>query len=230
MTENPSLPFLEHLSSHRRLPFGRFAALTIRDRRLSMSYLDELKSKRICSECFGEAYLSNLTDTLGSLAKCDYCGSTEQTFSINEMADQIETAFGHQFERTYDQPTDLEWIMQKETEYERSCKGDSTVDAIGQAAIIDQGRPAIFKKCSKTAMPTTKAGGWERRPSSAQVGTTALHRASTHIDLSSMPTRAEKAERAISARPRTVSRSGTRRRRAQAETPGSEESRPRGRP
>jgi hypothetical protein len=106
-----------------------------------MSDVDELKSKRICSECVGEKYLSDLTDKQGSHAECDYCGGTGQTFTIEEMADRVETAFDQHYERTTDQPSAVEWIMQKDKEstYEWSRGGDPTADAIGQAAILDEG-------------------------------------------------------------------------------------------
>ena len=56
-----------------------------------MSDVDELKSKRICSECVGEKYLSDLIDKQGSHAQCHYCGGTGQTFTIEDMADRVET-------------------------------------------------------------------------------------------------------------------------------------------
>jgi hypothetical protein len=106
-----------------------------------MSYVDELKAKRICSDCVGEDYLSDLIEAQGSHARCDYCDGSGQIFTIEEMADRVETAFDQHYERTTDQPSDLEWMMQKDKEstYEWSRKGDPTVEAIGHAAVLDEG-------------------------------------------------------------------------------------------
>ena len=112
--------------------------------RVGMNDIDELKQKRICSECVGEDYLKGEINKDGQDACCNYCEQENRTFTLDEMADRIETAFEQHYERTTDQPSGLEWIMQKDKEstYKWRRKGDPTADAIGQAAVLDEGGPA----------------------------------------------------------------------------------------
>ena len=102
--------------------------------------VDELKQKRICSECVREDYLKDQINKDGQDACCSYCGQEDKTFTIEQMADRVQAAFEQHYERTSDEPSAVEWIMQKDKEstYEWEREGDATVDAIGGAALIDE--------------------------------------------------------------------------------------------
>lgn len=97
-----------------------------------------LGAKRLCSACVGESFLQAEIDAHGEDAICSYCGSVGKTFSIEEMADRVETAFEHHFRRTADQPSGFEYAMMKEGDYDWDREGDRTTDMIGGTAEIDE--------------------------------------------------------------------------------------------
>lgn len=61
---------------------------------------DELEAKRICCGCVGESYLSQEIDRTGHEAECSYCEETAQCWTVEDLADRIETAFEHHYIRT----------------------------------------------------------------------------------------------------------------------------------
>lgn len=101
--------------------------------------IDELKAKRICWGCVGEAYLSEeIKQKSDEDAPCSYCGETEPSYTIEELAERIETAFEHHFDRTSDQPTAWQYSLMsdRESSYEFERDGVPVLDAIEQAAEI----------------------------------------------------------------------------------------------
>lgn len=99
----------------------------------------ELNAKRICHECIGEEYLSNEVATTGITAKCDYCDQTNVTWTLEQLAERIETAFDHHFTVTDDQPDSWQERMQadRESTYEWFREGQPTVEAFQDAANIE---------------------------------------------------------------------------------------------
>lgn len=99
---------------------------------------DELKAKRICSACVGEAYLSQEIDRTGDEVECSYCEETAQCWRIEELADRIETAFEHHYIRTSDQPTAWQQslLSDRESDYQWTRDGYPVLDAIEGAAEI----------------------------------------------------------------------------------------------
>jgi hypothetical protein len=104
---------------------------------------NDLPARRLCSECVGEAFLSKEIENEGEVAVCSYCNVEGRTFSIEKMADRIETAFEQHFERTATEPSGMEYAMinDKESDYDWERKGEPVVEAISQAAEIDE-KPA----------------------------------------------------------------------------------------
>ncbi|MPR05607.1 RES domain-containing protein [Microvirga tunisiensis] len=100
-------------------------------------YVDQLKEKRICSECVGEPYLQDQIEESGQEAECDYCNQTGRTFTIEDMASLVEVAFQQHYERTETQPDGFEYAMQREGIREWEREGEETIDVIGEAAQID---------------------------------------------------------------------------------------------
>jgi len=99
---------------------------------------DELKAKRICCDCIGEAYLSQEIEKTGDEAECSYCGETAQCWTVEDLADRIETAFDHHYVRTADQPTAWQQslISDRESDYYWTRGGYPVLDAIEDAAEI----------------------------------------------------------------------------------------------
>lgn len=99
----------------------------------------ELNAKRICHECIGEEYLSNEVATTGVNAKCDYCDQTEVTWTLEQLAKRIETAFDHHFTLTADEPDSWQerMLADRESTYEWFREGQPTVEAFQDAANIE---------------------------------------------------------------------------------------------
>lgn len=87
--------------------------------------------KRICHECVGEPYLAEKIAASGRPARCTYCDETGPTWSVSELADQIEAAFERHYTRTPEQP-EHSYMFQHGWERE----GTPVVDAIEDAATI----------------------------------------------------------------------------------------------
>jgi len=96
---------------------------------------DELKAKRICYGCVGESYLSQEIHRTGDEAECSYCEETAQCWTVEDLADRLETAFEHHFIRTSDQPTAWQQslLSDRESDYEWERDGYPVLDAIERA-------------------------------------------------------------------------------------------------
>lgn len=108
-----------------------------------MSYhddLDEVKQKRVCHECVGESYLSNDIETTGVVATCAYCGTTDKSWSVEELADSVESAFDDHYRRTSDQPNSWQQTLMsdRKSSYDWYRDGEPVRDAIENAAEISQ--------------------------------------------------------------------------------------------
>ncbi|QWT14770.1 RES domain-containing protein [Sphingobium xenophagum] len=97
--------------------------------------------RKICHNCVGEAYLSNLIETDGEVALCHYCGDDEEKcIPIEELADHIEGAFERHYYRTSDQPDMYESMLlrDKEIDYDWDRHGEPVLEAIAEAASIEE--------------------------------------------------------------------------------------------
>ncbi|MDO9002391.1 MAG: RES family NAD+ phosphorylase [Aquabacterium sp.] len=103
---------------------------------VSSEDIEELKAKRICFQCVGEAYLSDQMERDGAVAQCAYCQETEKTFSVGALADRIESAFEDYYILTPDEPDTWEEALMSDMEsgYEWERGGEPVVDAIENAA------------------------------------------------------------------------------------------------
>ncbi|MCA4963935.1 RES domain-containing protein [Pseudomonas sp. Y24-6] len=99
----------------------------------------ELNAKRICHECIGEAYLSNVVATSGISGKCDYCEQTDATWTLEQLAERIEDVFNDHFTATPNQPDFFQEHMMadRESDYWWEREGLPTVEAFQDAADID---------------------------------------------------------------------------------------------
>ena len=102
--------------------------------------IDELKTKRICFECVGEEYLSDEIKEKGSVAECSYCDQTAKSYSIEEVAECVETAFDHHYYLTPDQPNPWQSSMlaDRESDYNWDRDGVPVLEAIENAVEITQ--------------------------------------------------------------------------------------------
>jgi RES domain/HEPN/RES N-terminal domain 1 len=100
---------------------------------------EELKLRLICCDCVGEQFLSDQIEAEGIDGTCHYCSGEGKTFTLEQMAERIATAFEQHYERTSDEPTGFERAMMndKESPYDWSRHGDPVSDVIQEAAEID---------------------------------------------------------------------------------------------
>ena len=70
-------------------------AYWMRERKIQSLTPDELEDlhvedRRLCSECVGEAFLRAVVEKSGHDGTCSNCGGEGKTFSLEEVADEIE--------------------------------------------------------------------------------------------------------------------------------------------
>jgi RES domain/HEPN/RES N-terminal domain 1 len=109
---------------------------------------DEDEVARICSGCIGEDYLASEVETEGHEASCSYCGKDLKCFSIEELAERVETAFSEHYYRTSDQPNSYQSMMlsDKESTYDWERDGEPVADAIMNSADIPEAAASDIQK------------------------------------------------------------------------------------
>jgi hypothetical protein len=100
----------------------------------------ELEVKRLCYRCVGEAYLHAEIEREGVRGTCSYCGQHATSYTIEDMADRIETVFEQHYRRTPDQPDSFQQSLfsDPESTYYWTRDGDPAVDAIMNSADMPQ--------------------------------------------------------------------------------------------
>src|SRR5688572_4674801 len=104
-----------------------------RRRSSSQKFDDEdLGSRRVCTRCVDEPFLKELIRKDGKARVCSYCDRKSATFSLDQLADQVERAFEDHYERTSTDPEGWE----DSHSWERS--GEPVVWAIANAASVSE--------------------------------------------------------------------------------------------
>ena len=100
--------------------------------------VEEIAKLRICSNCVGEAFLSNEMRTRGVERVCSYCERTGSTYSVDELADEVETAFRDHYYLTDSEPDLIEYNawMDDEINYEWEREGEPIRDVIASAVDV----------------------------------------------------------------------------------------------
>lgn len=98
--------------------------------------LSELKTKALCHRCVGEAFLSDEIGRRGKRRTCSYCGRRAKSYTIEEIAARVETAFQEHYRRTSDQPDsfDITLLSDPESNYQWERDGEPVVEAIMNSA------------------------------------------------------------------------------------------------
>ena len=95
-----------------------------------------LEDRLVCVECIGEAYLRANVGRGGGAGLCDYCGGSGRRTTIEELANEIETAFEHHYRRTAEEPSGYEYAITRGVRWGR--EGDPVAFMIGDAAQVDE--------------------------------------------------------------------------------------------
>jgi hypothetical protein len=99
---------------------------------------EDLKDLRLCWECVGDAFLRSEIQRRGIEDDCAYCERRQRTFSISEMADEVEIALKEHFYQTPTEPSDMESTMMNEGDYDWERKGDRITFIIEESAQIER--------------------------------------------------------------------------------------------
>jgi hypothetical protein len=101
---------------------------------------EEIKQNTICTDCVGETYLCTIIDLYGKQTECSYCGGELACISLEDLADEVESAFHKHYTRTTQEPNGYEYAMlkDKEIDYEWERKGQQTTYAIMDAAHLSE--------------------------------------------------------------------------------------------
>jgi hypothetical protein len=112
--------------------FGKFA--------MYRNDIQQLSEKHLCSGCIGDAYLGELVEKENDEHRCDYCGETAPTISLEYLAGRVSAAFETHFSRTASEPNSWQYAMLKDKEinYNWDREGEQTVYAIMNAADIPE--------------------------------------------------------------------------------------------
>jgi len=102
--------------------------------------IDELETKRLCHRCIGEQYLRIEVRRKGQYRLCSYCNRLGRSYTIEDIAEHIDTAFEQHFRRTSDQPTSWQQslLSDRECNYEWERDGEEVIWAIANAADIPE--------------------------------------------------------------------------------------------
>ena len=102
--------------------------------------IEEVKEKRLCFNCVGEAFLRKVIQANGVRKKCSYCNKLGKSYSIEVMAEEIESVFDEHYIRTSDQPSSYQYslLADKESDYDWERDGENVVYTIMNAAEISE--------------------------------------------------------------------------------------------
>ncbi|MGY2257785.1 RES family NAD+ phosphorylase [Pseudomonas sp. SDO55104_S430] len=109
-------------------------------------------SKRICCDCVRETYLSLDIFSTGPTTVCDYCSSSLETISLEELSDRVESAFSDHYVRTRNVPEDYEQALMADDESEYFWEREGThvlyaiQDAVGCSENAAQDLLAILSE------------------------------------------------------------------------------------
>lgn len=92
---------------------------------------------RLCHHCVGEIELKKKIKEGGRMATCSFCDQRRKTISINQAADMFDVVFKQNFVRTDDEPTDMEYTMAREGDYEWERSGEDILNLLQEIGGIE---------------------------------------------------------------------------------------------
>ncbi len=101
--------------------------------------VEDLKARRICVGCIGDAYLQTAIVKQKELGRCSYCKSKRvATLDMEELAQRISSTIEEHFERTATEPDGLEYAMVKHGGEGWERHGQPVGELIAELAQIEE--------------------------------------------------------------------------------------------
>lgn len=102
--------------------------------------IEVLRTKWLCANCTGDAYLRRQIEEGGELHNCSYCAEQEACIVLGALADLVDEAFQQHFERTSDQPDAFQSMMlrDRESDYEWEREGDEVEQVIAEVVSVEE--------------------------------------------------------------------------------------------
>ena len=92
---------------------------------------------RLCHRCVGEKTLKSTIKKIGTMADCSFCRKRVKTISLDQAAEIFDKVFEHNFVRTEDEPTGMEYTMSKESDYQWERSGEDIAELLQEVGHIE---------------------------------------------------------------------------------------------
>jgi hypothetical protein len=96
------------------------------------------EEKWVCTACIGEAYLKSRIKKEGQKQRCSFCRQKATALAFDEIVDAFDQVFEEHLYRTSDQPSDFEYLLMKESDYQWDRSGDPILDVLQEVGEIDE--------------------------------------------------------------------------------------------
>jgi RES domain/HEPN/RES N-terminal domain 1 len=94
-------------------------------------------SSRLCHRCVGEKVLKAKIKNMGRMAYCSFCRKHLKTICLEEVADIFDKVLEENFVRTENEPTGMEYMMSRESDYQWERSGVDIVELLQEVGQIE---------------------------------------------------------------------------------------------
>lgn len=98
---------------------------------------DEMKTW-LCHECVGDEFLKGRIQSEGQEQQCSFCLGQRKTMLLDDIADAFEVVFAQHLYRTSDEPSGLDYMAMKESDYEWERSGDPVLEVIQEIGLVEE--------------------------------------------------------------------------------------------
>lgn len=94
-------------------------------------------ASRLCHRCVGEKVFKGKVKKIGTMTICSFCRRHLKTISLEQAANIFDKVFEQHFVRTEDEPTDMEYMMSRESDYEWERSGEDILELLQEVGHIE---------------------------------------------------------------------------------------------
>ena len=92
----------------------------------------------LCHECVGETFLKGRIEKEGQEQICSFCAGQHKALPLDDIADAFEAVFAQHLCCTSDEPSGLEYLAMKESDYEWERSGEPVVEVLQEIGLIEE--------------------------------------------------------------------------------------------